>query len=55
MVAIFSDVTLASNYHGCKEEGINLIPQYLKDIHELVNRSHLEKLQIIQNINKLMF
>ena len=56
MVAIFSDVILVSNYHGCKEEAINLIPQYLKDIiHKLVKLSHLEKLQIIQNINKLMF
>ena len=56
MVAIFSDVILVSNYHGCKEEAINLIPQYLKDIiHKLVKPSHLEKLQIIQNINKIMF
>ena len=56
MVAIFSDVILVSNYHGCKEEAINLIPQHLKDIiHKLVKPSHLEKLQIIQNINKLMF
>ena len=45
-----------SNYHGCKEEAINLIPQYLKDIiHKLVKPSHLEKLKIIQNVNKLMF
>ena len=28
-VAIFSDVTLVSNYHGCKEKVINLIPHYL--------------------------
>ena len=56
MVVIFSDVNLASNYHDCKEEAINLIPQYLIDIiHKLVKPSHLEKLQIIQNINKLMF
>ena len=55
MVAIFSDVILESNYHGCKEEAINLIPQYLKDIiHKLVKPSHLEKLKIIQNVNKLM-
>ena len=53
MVAIFSDVILVSNYHGCKEEAINLIPQYLIDIiHKLVKPSHLEKLQIIQSINK---
>ena len=56
MVAIFSDVILVSNYHGCEEEATNVIPQYLKDIiHKLVKPSHLEKLQIIQNINKLMF
>ena len=56
MVATLSDVVLVSNYHGCKEEVINLIPQYLKDIiHKIVKPSHLEKLQIIQNINKLMF
>ena len=28
-VAIFSDVTLVSNYNGCKENVINLIPHYL--------------------------
>ena len=40
--AIFSDVILVSNYHGCKEETINLIPQYLIDIiHKLVKPSHL--------------
>ena len=45
-----------SNYHGCKGEAINLIPHYLIDIiHKTVKPSHLEKLQIIQNINKLMF
>ena len=56
MVAIFSDENLVSNYHGCKEEAIYLIPQYLKDIiHKLVKSSRLEKLQIIQNINKLIF
>ena len=45
-----------SNYHGCKEEAINyLIPHYLIDIiHKTVNPSHLEKLQIIQNVNKLI-
>ena len=44
-----------SNYHGCKEEAINLIPHYLIDIiHKTVKPSHLEKLQIIQNVNKLM-
>ena len=29
MMAIFSDVILVSNYHGCKEEAMNLIPKYL--------------------------
>ena len=45
-----------SNYHGCKEEAINyLIPHNLIDIiHKTVKPSHLEKLQIIQNINKLI-
>ena len=52
----FSNVILVSNYHGYKEESINIIPQYLIDIiHKLVKPSHLEKLQIIQNINELMF
>ena len=56
MVAILSDVILVLNYHGCKEETINLIPQYLKDIiYKLVKASHLEKLQVMQNTNKLMF
>ena len=53
---IFSDVILVSSCHGCKEEAINLTPHYLIDfIHKTVNQSHLEKLKIIQNINKLMF
>ena len=44
------------NYHGCKEEATNFDKHYLIDIsHKNVNPSHLEKLQIIQNINKLMF
>ena len=39
--------------HGCKEEGINLIPHYLIDIIQItVKLSHLEKLW---NINYLMF
>ena len=42
--------------HGCKEEATNLIPHYLIDIiHKTVKASHLEKLQIIQDINKLTF
>ena len=45
-----------SNYHGCKGEAIKLIPHSLIDIiHKTVKPSHLEKLQITQNINKLMF
>ena len=53
MVAIFLDIILVSNYHGCKEEAIKKILQYLIDIiHKLVKPSHLEKLQIIQSINK---
>ena len=45
-----------SNNHGCKGEAINLLPHYLVDIIlKTVKRSHLENLQIIQNINKLMF
>ena len=45
-----------SNYHDCKGETINLIPHYLIDIiYKTVKLSHLEKLQIMQNINKLMF
>ena len=35
---------------------MKLIPQYLIDIiHKTVRPSHLEKLQIIENINKLIF
>ena len=45
-----------SNYHCCKGDGINLIQYYLTDIiHKIVKASHLEKIQIIQNIYKLMF
>ena len=45
-----------SNYHGCKEESINLIPHYLVDIiHKTVKPSDSEKLQIIENMKKLMF
>ena len=55
-VAIFSDVILVSNYHGCKEEVINLIAHYLVNIiYKTVNPSHLEELEIIRNVNKLMF
>ena len=45
-----------SNSHGCKEEAINLIPHFLIDIiHKTVKPSHLEKLEIIQNILQPMF
>ena len=53
---ICSNVILVSNCHGSKEEAINLIPHYLIDnIHKTVKPSHLQNLQTIQNINKLMF
>ena len=49
-------IILVSNYHGCKGEAINLIPHYLIDIiHKTVKPSHLEKLIIMQNMEKLMF
>ena len=45
-----------SNYHGYKRVAVNLIPHYLIDIiYNTVKPSHLEKLQIIQNMNNLMF
>ena len=45
-----------SNYHGCKGEAMNLILNYLIDIiYKTVKPSHLKKLQIVQNINELMF
>ena len=45
-----------SNYHGCKREAMNLILHYLIDIiYKTVKPSHLKKLQIVQNINELMF
>ena len=45
-----------SNYHGCKGETMNLILHYLIDIiYKTVKPSHLKKLQIVQNINELMF
>ena len=52
-VAIFSDVVLVSNYHGCKGEAIKLIPYYMTDIiYKTVKPSHLKKLQVIQNRKK---
>ena len=48
-----------SNYHGYNGEAINLMPPCMMDIiYKTVNTvklSHLEKLQIIQNITNLMF
>ena len=58
MVAIFSDVILVSNYHGCKEEVINLIPHYLIDvIYKILAKSITfgKIIPIIPNGNKLMF
>ena len=47
---------LVSKYYGCKEETIKLIPYYMTHIiYKTVKLSHLKKLQIIQNINNLMF
>ena len=55
-VAIFSDVILVSNHYGCKGETIKFIPYYLTDIiYKTVKPSHLKKLQIIQNINNIMY
>ena len=48
-VAIFSDVILVSNYHGCKEEVANKLNTTLFDIvYKIVKSSHLEKLQSYQ-------
>ena len=56
MNLIFSEVILVSNCHGFKGDAKGLIPHYLIDIiHKTVKPSHLENIQIIQNINKLMF
>ena len=44
-----------SIYHGWKGETIYLIPHYLIDIiHKTIKPSHLEKLKIKQNLNKLI-
>ena len=49
MVALLSDVILVSNYHGWKEEVINLIPHYLTDmISKIVKSSDLVELQSCQ-------
>ena len=46
-----------ANYHGSKEEVINLIPHgYLIDIiYKILKPSNLGNLQIIQNVIKLLF
>ena len=45
-----------SNYYGCKEEAMNLIPHYfIVIVYKTVKPSNLQKLQIIQNVNKVMF
>ena len=47
-----TDIILVSNYHGCKGGAIN----YMIDItYKTVKSSHLGQLQIIQNMNDLMF
>ena len=52
----FTDIVLVSNYYGCKGEAIKLIPYYIIDIIcKTIRPSHLKKLQIIRNINNLMF
>ena len=58
MIAIFSDVILVPNYHGCKEEVINLIPHYLIDvICKILAKAIIFRkfIPIIPNGNKLMF
>ena len=53
--AIFSEAVLVSNYHGCKEEVMKLIPCCITIIiYRTVKPSHFKKLQIIQNIENLM-
>ena len=46
-----------SNYHGCKEEVITLIPHYLIDtIYKIVAKAiPFRKIAIISNGNKLIF
>ena len=53
---LFSDADLVSNYHGCKVEATKLTPYYMIDIiYKTVKASHLKKMQIVPNINNLMF
>ena len=54
--SFFSDVVLVSKYHGCEGEATKLIQYYIIGIiYKTVKPLHLKKLQIIQNINNLMF
>ena len=55
-LGILDKYLFASRWGVCKGEAINLIPHYMIDnISKTVKSSHQEKLQIIQNINNLMF
>ena len=48
-VAVLSDVMLASNYHGQKEEVTNKLNTTLFDIvYKVVKSSHLQKMQLYQ-------
>ena len=52
----FTDVVLVSNYHGRNGEAIKFMPYYMIDIiNKTVKPSYLKKLQMEQNIKKLMF
>ena len=53
--AIFSDVILVSNYHIYEEERIKLIPDHMINIIYKTVTPSFEKLQIIQNLNSLLF
>ena len=54
-MAIFSDVIIVSNYHGCKEEVANKLNTTLFGIvYKVVKSSHFRKIAIIPNGNKLM-
>ena len=44
------------NYDGFKGEAIELIPYYVIDnVYKTLKPSHLNKLEIIKNINNLLF
>ena len=47
---------LVSNCHGCTGQAIELMRYYMIDImYKTIKSSHLKILQIIQNINNLLF